>query len=419
MAKYHRTSRIRRPGDGIRAGLTWTDAVRLAGALTLLLGLAGVATAGAAQASQPAKAASSTWEIESTPNPGTAEISYLHAVWCTSAKACMAVGGYSNTLSSPGYTLAERWNGKAWSIQATPTPTGTAGDNLYGVSCTSASACTAVGDAFGTKAAVDFPLAESWNGKNRRVETTPVPKGAVSGAFFAVSCTSASACTAVGDYAAKAVTQSLIERWNGKAWAVQASAKADKSSWLMGVSCASARACTAVGYQNTGTGDAQLLAEGWNGKTWTAQKAPLPKGAPGGAFHAVSCTAPGACTASGTSFGGTGPTLAERWNGKNWSIQPTPNPANYPTSPEQTTLSGVSCASAKACTAIGQYAPDDLPAYFLEAWNGQSWRLVTAPVPVHFVSGALLGMSCAPARCTAVGAWSGGVRTQETLAMAN
>jgi hypothetical protein len=133
----------------------------------------------------------------------------------------------------------------------------------------------------------------------------------------------------------------------------------------------------------------------------------------------VSCTAPRACTATGGSFGTAGPTLAERWDGTRWRIQPTPSPANSGTSHREPELNAVSCASATACTASGAYAPGGHPAYFLEAWNGRSWRLVTVPHPAGFGSGALNGISCALARCTAVGAWSGGPIYTATLAMAN
>jgi hypothetical protein len=43
-------------------------------------------------------------------------------------------------------TLAEHWNGSRWAIQPTPNPTGQAPSVLSGVSCTAATACTAVGD---------------------------------------------------------------------------------------------------------------------------------------------------------------------------------------------------------------------------------------------------------------------------------
>ena len=202
-------------------------------------------------------------------------------------------------------------------------------------------------------------------------------------------------------------------------WRIQRIPRPAKVTQLSGVSCPAVRACTTVGYQNTGTGDAQPLAETWNGATWRVQAVPLPHKAPGGALAAVSCTSPSACTATGSNFSTTGPALAERWNGTNWRVQPTPNPPNFTTSPEEVTLNGVSCTSATACTATGQYAPGGNAAYFLQAWNGRHWRLVTAPLPAGFAQGALNGISCAPARCTAAGAWSGGPVPVATLAMAN
>jgi hypothetical protein len=136
-------------------------------------------------------------------------------------------------------------------------------------------------------------------------------------------------------------------------------------------------------------------------------------------LSAVSCTPPAACTATGTNIGTTHPTLAERWNGKSWRIQSTPNPANFQQSASSVVLDGASCTSATACTASGEYSPGGLAAYFAEAWNGTRWRLETTPVPAGFMHGALLGVSCAAAQSTAVGAWAGGAEAPETLAMAN
>jgi hypothetical protein len=88
-------------------------------------------------------------------------------------------------------TLAERWNGTNWSIQETPNPT--TNSKLDGVSCTSAKACTAVGEDSGRG------LAESWNGTTWSVQSTPDPDEKFD-FLFGVSCTSSSACTAVGGY---------------------------------------------------------------------------------------------------------------------------------------------------------------------------------------------------------------------------
>jgi hypothetical protein len=409
----HRTGQVRRDGNGLRAGARWMHTARLVGLVALLLCLTGIAAAGAAQASQPSKAAGSTWQIEPTPNPAGAEYNALSALSCTSGWACTAVGSSAASLSSFPFALAERWNGTSWQIQPAATPEGATSTSLFAVSCASANACIAVGNASFTAGKSSVFLAEAWNGRSWRVQAIPTPKGAAAGALYAVSCTSPSACTAAGDYG-----NAVAERWNGKTWRIQAVPRPAKLTRFFGVSCSAARACTAVGYQNNGTGDAQPFAEGWNGRTWHVQTVPLPHGAPGGALSAVSCTSPGACTATGTNFG-VSPTLALRWNGKNWRIQPTPNPANYRSSASAVTLDGVSCTSATACAASGEYSPGGGAAYFVEAWNGSSWRLQTTPVPVGFVHGFLLGMSCHCRRCTTVGGWSGGVVPQATLAMAD
>jgi hypothetical protein len=419
MPEFHRMGQVRRHGNGLWAGVRWAHGIRLLGVATVLAGLTGIIAAGAAQASQPAKAAGSTWKIEPTPDPADADISGLSAVSCTSGWACTAVGSDAATQSSPTFTLAERWNGKSWRIQPTANPKGAASSNLFGVSCASASACTAVGSAFHTAGSRDVNLAEAWNGKSWQVQATPNPKGATDGALYAVSCTSPAACTAVGHYDnAAGRVLAVAERWNGKTWRIQAIPQAAKLTWFFGVSCSAARACSAVGYQNNGAGDAQPLAEAWNGATWHGQAVPLPHRAPGGALSAVSCTSPAACTATGTNFGIRHPTLAERWNGTSWRIQPTPNPANFQQSAAEVALDGVSCTSATACTASGEYSPGGTAAYFAEAWNGSSWRLQTTPTPAGFTHGALLGTSCALARCTVVGAWTGGARLQQTLAIA-
>jgi hypothetical protein len=262
-------------------------------------------------------------------------------------------------------------------------------------------------------------LAEAWNGTSWRVQAVPAPNGSASSSLFGVSCTSPGACTAVGYYSTAAGRAlAVAERWNGTRWRIQAVPRPAASTWFYAVSCSTAHTCTAVGYY-TGSGGVRPLAEAWNGTRWHVRAVPLPRGAPGGILAAVSCTAPRACTATGGSFGTAGPTLAERWDGTRWRIQPTPSPANSGTSHREPELNAVSCASATACTASGAYAPGGHPAYFLEAWNGRSWRLVTVPHPAGFGSGALNGISCALARCTAVGAWSGGPIYTATLAMAN
>ena len=68
-----------------------------------------------------------------------------------------------------------------------------------------------------------------------------------------------------------------------------------------------------------------------------------------GILEGVSCSSAKACTAVGSNGGEA--TLAERWNGTKWALQHAPNPSDAGASP----LHGVSCSSATACTAVGPY----------------------------------------------------------------
>lgn len=144
--------------------------------------------------------------------------SELYGVSCASASACTAVGHY---VSAAGTTvsLAERWDGTTWAVQSTPNPSDATASYLNGASCTSASACTAVGW-YQTSPGVYETLAERWDGTTWAVQSTPNPSGATASYLFGVSCGSASACTATG-YTLNPNYKALAERWNGTAWALQ------------------------------------------------------------------------------------------------------------------------------------------------------------------------------------------------------
>src|ERR1700733_3307233 len=66
--------------------------------------------------------------------PGT-----LNSVTCTNPTSCIAVGTYGTS----GDTLAENWNGTAWTVESTPNPAGGSSNTLAGVSCGTPDACVA------------------------------------------------------------------------------------------------------------------------------------------------------------------------------------------------------------------------------------------------------------------------------------
>jgi len=208
------------------------------------------------------------WVIQPTPDlPGT-QISGLAGVSCPSVAACTAVG------SANFATLADRWDGNAWLVQPTPSPDprpcsecGIHAFSLFsGVSCPAITQCIAVGYyADHANLGHILTVAELWNGTAWSLQPTAEPTGAGQSYLFGVSCTSSNICTAVG--ASVPVTGSsvgtLIERKHGARWAVQPTpnlAGAVYSS-LSGISCPAITACVTVGFYLSGSGAYVPLAE--------------------------------------------------------------------------------------------------------------------------------------------------------------
>ena len=298
-------------------------------------------------------APASRWSVQRTPNLAGAKGRRLYGVSCVSRTACTAVGAYAKSARID-VTLADRWNGTSWSVQRTPNPARAKHSELFGVSCVSRTACTAVG--YTNSAGAYVTLVEGWNGTSWTVQRTPNPADTTFSELLGVSCVSRTACTAVGHYTNRALIEvTLAERWNGTSWTVQrtpnpggAKFSANSSNELLGVSCSSRTACTAVGdYANpAGTGGA--LVERWNG-TWTVQRTPHRDSE----LLGVSCVSRTVCTAVGGAGNRAGyeVTLAERWNGTSWTVQRTPNA----TGAKSDGFLSVSCVSKTACTAVGDY----------------------------------------------------------------
>jgi hypothetical protein len=120
----------------------------------------------------------------------------LTAVSCLTAASCEAVGELVNQ-GNP-LTLAEAWNGSTWTVQPTPNPSVAQGSTLNAVSCTSASACTAVGQYQYSFLSLIRTLAEVWNGTTWSLRSTPNHPNAGANILNGVSCGASHVCTAVG-----------------------------------------------------------------------------------------------------------------------------------------------------------------------------------------------------------------------------
>ena len=218
------------------------------------------------------------WTVSSAPVP-TGDVSVdLDAVACPTDTACVAVGQAFST--SGGQALAETLSSGTW----TPSLLGSLVD-LDALSCPSPSTCVAGGD--GVVMTLDHGV---WT-----------PDSAGPNAVTGVSCQSASSCTAVGH---SPTGQGEVATLSGSTWTWTDLANAGSLDQLSGLSCPTARQCVAVGQYLRGSGTTtRALVESLTDGTWTATVGIDPPGALDVQLAGVSCPVAGTCTAGGTVIG--------------------------------------------------------------------------------------------------------------------
>jgi hypothetical protein len=256
------------------------------------------------------------WTIQAALDPEGSAHDLLSAVSCTAENACVAVGTSANRSVTSTATLAEVWNGAAWAISPTPNPKSASGGVLNSVSCWSPYGCIAIGGYTSPSGNTAETLAEVWNGVTWAIQPIPKPSGSISGGLDAVSCTSARACTAVGQYFVGSFVSftTFSEVWNGHRWSIESTDNLPHASaYLLGVTCTSAHACTAVGQYSPRPNVILTLGEAWNGSSWTIEPTPNPQGTSNSDLSGVSCTAARSCAAVGSAPSGT---LAETEGGE-------------------------------------------------------------------------------------------------------
>lgn len=383
----------------------------------------------------PAAATAQTWTIEPVPAPSGVDSSHLDAVSCPAAGSCIAVGTWENgSQAPPGYTdqpFYEQLSGGTWTEANMPAPPNGNNVVLGGVSCSEASACTAVGYTMAPNYVVQqcqlggdcgpnpgpgpswtyTAFAERWNGQTWKLQSvvTPSPETQLLG----ISCSSASSCTAVGNAyglgadpggtgssggATEYVTP-LEEMWNGSSWSTHGG-EDPPDAGLSGVSCLSSSTCFAAG-----GGPAGPLAVEWDGTYWVPQDSIGASTTTNDAFSGVSCTGTSVCTAVGSNQGtGTSATsFAEQLTGGGaWQFQPIASPAGT----SDAALSGVSCVRSSACAAVGTYytGSGDTANPWAADWNGSTWTTLPVPSPAGSTGSGLASVSCAgDGTCIAVG----------------
>ena len=150
-----------------------------------------------------------------TPSSGDGD--ELDADSCAGTADCVATGAGGNM-----FAVAQVWNGTTWANAPPKKPSGAGITVLKSVSCPSGgSACESVGAK--EVSSGEKVLAERWNGAAWALQATPAISGPTLGSLDAVTCTSASNCWGAGVSDTASAIDVLIEHWNGTTWSVTAS----------------------------------------------------------------------------------------------------------------------------------------------------------------------------------------------------
>jgi hypothetical protein len=356
-------------------------------AMFRVLLVAGLGLAGAARADAVG------WRLVGSSGDGA-----LKGVSCTSPSACTAVG-WEGT-GPGGRVLSERWNGVEWLVQPIAAPTG--GQSLWtDVSCGSPRFCVAIGMVVYSPNFSGFfrSIRGIWNGSRWSIQLLPKHTTDI-----AVSCASRRFCVMTG---------TPTEQWNGSRWSAMPTA-GHVADLLGAISCTSAKSCLAI---------AGTTSERWNGKTWSVMGQLKDDVGPQGiaGFSAVSCASRRLCVAVGSqSVGGDANStpLVDRWDGARWLVQPVAAPYGVG-------VAGVGCTALLKCTIVGENTPyvvgPPVSSTFAEGWNGTSWSVEPTPNPQVGQPSAfgqpdtLTEVSCVASTCIAVGFASNASGQAQTL----
>ena len=216
------------------------------------------------------------------PNPNPTQPNYFDlSLAAVSSNDVWAVGQFYNAADSL-LPLAERWDGTAWKLVATPALPGVTESLFYAAAhIPGTQQLWAVGYALrGPRPAYGQPLIERWDGTAWQVVgSPPLPAGAVGGKLHGVVALSSTDAWAVGEYTASDLTiRTLVVHWDGTAWQLVASP--DTWGALSSVAAVGAHDVRAVGHMAIGGGDnLHALIEQWNGSTWMVVTTPEPGGA--------------------------------------------------------------------------------------------------------------------------------------------
>jgi hypothetical protein len=382
-------------------------------ALAAIAGITVPAAAGTASAAvTPSVTRSVTPSVPSAGPAGSGATGYK--ISCGTAKSCLAVGEKVNNTTGAMTPVALVWSGTNWRSIVVHAPKGTTFDGMTAVSCKSATYCLVIGSDL-SGSGIGRPFALIWNGTAvSAAALPPVPSGATDTSLVGATCVAVKSCIAAGTSQNNSgATKLVFDTWNGTKWVLHAQSAATSTAVVeaSSVSCVSLSYCVVGGLVDSISGTSISMRPylgSWNGKTVTAMKVPVPSGFKTPVLLGVSCATTSSCAATGINIGsGNTPNVGaftETWNGKAWTAAKLP----WLAANQISILEDVSCTYSKTagtrCIAVGAAGTNNAAGPVAESWNGKAWSKLTVPGVGSGKVGVFEGVSCLSAKqCTAIG----------------
>jgi hypothetical protein len=313
--------------------------------------------------------ASCKWHVVTSPNP-LSDQNYLGFVSATSKNNAWAFG---NATGAATATLAEFWDGHAWSISPSLNPSGGLFDSFNGGVAIAPGDVWAVGATYNGNTGLYQTLAEHWNGSAWTVVPTPNVSG-VNNQFYAVAADGTNDVWAVGIYrVAPGIRGNLVAHWNGSAWSIVPSPNKGTGDNALGsvIAFAPNVAFADGGYNSP---NAKTLIERWNGTKWSIAKSKNAN-TNSNIFNMITGVGPTDVWALGDySTGSIFNSLAEHWNGTNWQLVPSANMGT-----DFTAIFGGTAVTAHDVWGVGLWSDGSNNFPYTMNWNGSTWSSVNTP----------------------------------------
>jgi hypothetical protein len=256
---------------------------------------------------------------------------------------------------NPYSTLVEHWDGTAWTVVPSPSPSDQSSE-LMAVSAASSSDAWAVGEFFNSQSNTIETLILHWDGVAWTVVPSPSP-GSTNNDLLDVVAIDADDAWAVGSMLRP--DGALVLHWDGQSWTVADTPDLGESATWYSVAATSSSDVWVAGWAG------RPLTMHWDGSTWTVR----PTSFPNGTLLGITALPFGDAWVAGHTFPGER-TLVEHWDGAAWARLRTPSLGDATNN-----LFGVDAISPDDVWAAGSYYNShergDRP--LMLHWDGEQW----------------------------------------------